>query len=152
MCKMKMRRSNIMTELQRSERPDVMVEWLVGPVFIDQFTCRFFTDWSLWTRCVFCTKRHETEQFIITTQIHLTDGFIRLVTEIQTKSISTVSNNMINTVVRSFTGCTDSGIRVTCPQPTPSVQVLYFTTLLWQLELLYVHINNTLCHQYINID
>ena len=149
MCKMKMRRSNIMTELQRSERPDVMVEWLVGPVFIDQFTCRFFTDWSLWTRCVFCTKRHETERFFVTTQIHLTDGFIRLVTEIQTKSISTVSNNMINTVVRSFTGCTDSGISVTFPQLTPSVQVLYFTTLLWQLELL---LFTLITHSVININ
>lgn len=41
---MKMRRSNIMTELQQPERPDVMVELLVGPGFIDQFTCRCFTD------------------------------------------------------------------------------------------------------------
>lgn len=27
----------------------------------------------------FCTKRHETHRFIVTTQLHQTDGFIRLV-------------------------------------------------------------------------
>ena len=47
----------------------------------------------------FCTKRHETHRFIIMTQLLQTDGFIKPVTEIQTKSISTITDNMINTAV-----------------------------------------------------
>lgn len=70
------------------------------------------------------------------TQIHHHDPtpsdwwFHHTGSEIQTKSISTITDNMINTAVRSVTGCTDSGISVTCPQLTQcSGAVLHYITL-----------------------
>lgn len=81
----------------------------------------------------FCTKRHETHRFIITTQICKTDGFIRPV--LRSKPNQSV-RSLITWSIQQY-GPSQAALTQVSVSPvlsSPRIQVLYFTTLLWQFS------------------